>query len=384
MMASEDRDITNCQLLHLCQHLTISKNPAMYSYILHELSPGDWTKIEPCPICRRLFTIPKGGFTDLPSNTFIERMIRVRNLLTPTLLKLTPCEACIKQTKSDSTKEVYAVDIYCVDYRQKFCEYCSKGHRKFILTRDHRLIYPSEQDPTDHDLISVLASCDCALHRQTMLDIHCFSCNEVVCNMCFIETHRNHDGKHVSTIADQFRKDIESCIEKVNDWISRAQTKRTELERDKDFLDENTQDVASEILQRKAELERILNTSVCLLKDQLDGFKNESLKEIEAEIEENDLCLISLTSYSQYCQSILTRGSPSDVCGASSHLSARAVELENETQPLLKPRNSHINITLEKTDLNEFIRPDGVGFLGHIAGIHVSSRVLVQSPSLQK
>jgi len=311
-------------------------------------------------------------------------MIRVRNLLTPKLLKTTPCEACIEQTKSDSTKEVYAADIYCVDCREKFCKNCSKGHRKFKLTRDHRLIFPSEQDLNNHDLISVLAPCVCALHRQTVLDIHCSSCNEVVCNMCFIETHWNHDGKHVRTIADQFRKDIESCIENVNDWISRAQTKRTELERDKDFLDENTQDVASEILQRKAELERILNTSVCLLKDQLDGFKNESLKEIEAEIEENDLCLISLTSYSQYCQSILTRGSPSDVCGASSHLSARAVELENETQPLLKPRNSHINITLEKTDLNEFIRPDGVGFLGHIAGIHVSSRVLVQSPSLQK
>src|SRR6218665_2736043 len=142
-------------------------------------------------------------------------MIRVRNLLTPTLLKLTPCEACIKQTKSDSTKEVYAVDIYCVDCRQKFCEYCSKGHRKFILTRDHRLIYPSEQDPTDHDLISVLASCVCALHRQTMLDIHCFSCNEVVCNMCFIETHWNHDGKHVSTIADQFRKTLKAASKKL-------------------------------------------------------------------------------------------------------------------------------------------------------------------------
>src|SRR6218665_1991445 len=362
MMAADDRDITNCCIcvdvlqdpkILPCIH-TFCMNCLQETGLKSNKRPGDQM---PCPICRRLFIIPNGGFTDLPSNTFIERIITVRNLLNPSLLKAL-CEACTEETKSDSTKDVCVADVYCVDCRQKFCENCSKDHRKFKLTKNHKLISLSVHDSNDVGSMDLLAPLVCEVHRQAKLNMYCSDCREVVCNICFIERHRNHDGSQVSTIADQCRKQIEACVRKAYGWRLRAQAKNAELDLEKQDLDQKTRYVANEILQRKEEL---------MVK--LDTLRRERLKEVQVEFEENELYLIGLESYSRYCMSVLTKGAASDICRSSGDLFERAIELENETRRVCDRKLRPFDISEVEQVLYQLSEEHGANIVARITGI---------------
>src|SRR6218665_377223 len=372
--AREPDDMTDCCIcvdvlqdpkILPCIH-TFCMNCLQKNGLKSQKGPGDQM---PCPICRRLFTIPKGGFTDLPGNTFLERIITVRKLLNPSL-STALCEACTEETKSDSTKDVCVANVYCVDCRQKFCENCSKDHRKFKLTKNHKLISLSVHDSNDVGSMDLLAPLVCEVHQQAKLNMYCSDCREVVYNICFIERHRNHDGSQIDTITDQCRKQIEGCVTKTDGWRLRAQAKNAELDLEMQDLDQKTRDVANEILQRKEELQVMVNKNVCLQMTKLDALKHERLKEVQIEIEENELYLICLESYSRYCKSVLTKGAASDICRASGDLFERAVELENETRRVCDRKLRPFDILAVDEVLNEFSEQDNATNVGGVKGRH--------------
>src|SRR6218665_39399 len=93
----------------------------------------------PCPICRRLFKIPPEGFHGLPKNLFIESLIQRTNVSGQLAPLKSLCDACLEEN-SDAGRDTRAADMFCVDCKQKYCEECSRHHRKLKLTKDHKLI----------------------------------------------------------------------------------------------------------------------------------------------------------------------------------------------------------------------------------------------------
>lgn len=67
-----------------------------------------------------------------------------------------------------------------------------------------------------------------------IVNIYCADCKIVVCAMCFIDYHKNHEGSHVNKFVDGFRKQIESNVEAINEYISRAKTKKVRTPEDEE------------------------------------------------------------------------------------------------------------------------------------------------------
>jgi len=65
----------------------------------------------PCPLCRKEFTIPDDGIPGLPKNIYIEKLLRVRNLLVEQEVHENTPDALRKMVASDKEKATNSIEI---------------------------------------------------------------------------------------------------------------------------------------------------------------------------------------------------------------------------------------------------------------------------------
>ena len=308
--------------------------------------PGDEM---PCPICRRLFKIPQEGFPGLPKHFFIEKLIQLANVSDQSATSRALCDACVEENKEDG-REIRAADSFCVDCKQKYCAECCRQHRKFKLNKNHKLVEINEHD-SGQNLMTDSASNVCESHGQTVLDVYCADCKAIVCAICFINHHNGHKGSHVS----KFRKQIESNIQAINECRSVAQMKQAEFLEVKENIQERVKKLECDIANRKEILKQLIDKHEASLLQGLCSTRQSKLKEIQMATDDIDTYVSCLETYNSYCQTIMAKGSASDICRAFSDLSARAVELQQQCQSMIEREIQSINFRFRKSEDVEFL-----------------------------
>jgi len=86
----------------------------------------------PCPVCRRVMRIPRGGSDELPHNFLVRNLIDSIEQLG----KLS-CESCEKDSE-ETQGNIAPATMYCVDCNQKLCKPCSRPH-KAMKGRPHQV-----------------------------------------------------------------------------------------------------------------------------------------------------------------------------------------------------------------------------------------------------
>ena len=329
--------------------------------------PGDDM---PCPICRQQFKIPPVGFSGLPKNIFIERLIGLRETSVPDSPAVAKalCSACLEENQEQDSKGIPAADTYCVECKHKLCEGCSSDHRKFKLTRNHKLIPINEYESTKNAKTNLPPGV-CELHRQRVLDVYCTDCKTVVCAMCFIKDHNKHAGEDVDNIVHDFRKQIESNTEAINDCKAKAQTKKAELLDMREEIQRSVEKLEGDVKNRADELIELIDKHKAILLQDLRTIKESKLKETQITADDIATYLSCLETYNSYSQKMLAKGSASDICGAFSNLSIRMIELQEQCQAMIERETQSFNTCFRKSELDEFLEYGGCdNFIGDIQG----------------
>src|SRR6218665_1013435 len=321
----------------------------------------------PCPICGRLFKIPPEGFPGLPKHFFIERLIQVSTVPNRSTSVEDACDACLEETKEEPGKEIPQAGTYCVDCNQKYCEECRRQHKKFKLTKNHKLIQMNEHDG-GQNFMNNPASSVCKVHVQKVLDVYCADCKIVLCAICFIEEHKNHEGSHVEKLVDSFRKQVGSNAEAIKQYRSKAETKKVELLKAKEDLQNMVEKLECDVATKKDELKQLTEKHEASLLQDLYMIKQSKLKEIQMAMDDVDTYLSSLETYNSYCKMIIDKGSANDICGAMSDLSVTTLELQQQCQPLIEREIQFSNMCFSKSGLCEFLEENCVNSIGEIEG----------------
>ena len=208
----------------------------------------------------------------------------------------------------------------------------------------------------------------CELHEQKVLDVYCADCKTVVCAICFIDDHKNHEGSHVNKFVDGFRKQIESNAEAINECRSQAETKKAELLKVKEDIQKRVETLECDMENRKDELKQLADKHATSLLQGLCSIRQSKLKEIQMETDDIDTYLSSLETYNSYCQKIMAKGSASDICRAFSDLSVRAVELQEQCQPMIEREIQSFNFRFRKSELEEILKETCDNLIGEIEG----------------
>ena len=283
--------------------------------------PGD--KLA-CPLCRKEFTVPDNGVSDLPKNFFVANFLQMKELASVES-KTSPCEACSFGEESESEVQNVA-SVYCVECQMKLCQICERAHKVIKLTRSHKLITIGDKVNVE-TMYQCMPPTFCEQHDDEKLKLYCFDCRTVMCVMCYIELHNNHKCANINKVDDDFRKQMASDVNNVAAGVKKCREMLERLEKEKNDYNVQVAKTGIKITEKAEQLKQMIDVHKEKLMNGLSSMKQRRMKEIESLREEIERQLLSMESYKKYVDEVRQKGTACDIARAASGLHNRADEL---------------------------------------------------------
>ena len=132
-----------------------------------------------CNTCNKQSILPEDGVKSLPINVFAKNAIDL-------LIIEDSKENAVKCTNCNDGEDAMSRCVECTEF---LCFVCVTAHRRFRLTKDHRIIL---LDALKYDRSTVHRPVHCPLHEPELFLFFCEVCQELICKECTILKHRGH------------------------------------------------------------------------------------------------------------------------------------------------------------------------------------------------
>jgi len=225
--------------------------------------PGDNVA---CPLCRKEFTLPSNGVSDLTKNFFVANFLEMKEL-TSVESRTNGCEAC----SGDEATEMKVATVYCVECHQKLCQACEDEHKKFKVTRRHQTV--------------VLGS------------------------------------------ADKFREQMTTDVRKITVGVDKCREMLSKIEKENSDFIQQVAKAGMEISEKAQQLKQMIDVHKEKLMSELSSMKHKRMRETESLREEIEIQLLSMESYKNYVDEVRQKGTACDIARAAGDLHERADEL---------------------------------------------------------
>lgn len=173
----------------------------------------------PCPTCRDLNTLPAEGVAGL-RNDFkvqkIENLFRTMNVRRKA--SITECIACHAQ------KKTAPASVYCFNCAKSYCDKCLKQHEKNALLHGHKVVSRTTPIP------GVSADLECKIHPGEQGKYMCRTCDTVICTLCIMNDHSDHDASEITVVVKQQQDEIKSLTNMVQVKSGELQKWASELD----------------------------------------------------------------------------------------------------------------------------------------------------------
>ena len=164
------------------------------------ITQGTDTQKMTCPICRKVTTLPDGDLTTLPPNFFMDNL---KNLITnETDDDIDMIEKDKLSVRADREALVCSLEdcqgeavMYCTNDQDYLCQPCADEHATHRFTRKHKTITADEANGQNKP--SSNSQHPCGQHPDHPLDLHCRTCDQVICYDCINLAHKDH---HITSL----------------------------------------------------------------------------------------------------------------------------------------------------------------------------------------
>ena len=164
-----------------------------------------------CPECREETTLPEGGVDELKTAFFVNRLKPMFSMLERTHSKVeVKCEAC---TESGGKAEAF-----CRQCARFVCNECIKLHRRMKPLDTHEI---ASLDDLKHGRTKPIVPSEpstrkCLVHEEPLI-IYCFDCDSLICHLCTVKDHRDHNfefcKKAAATTKEKLLEELKPLIE---------------------------------------------------------------------------------------------------------------------------------------------------------------------------
>src|SRR6218665_2742151 len=230
--------------------------------------PGDKM---PCPMCRKEFIIPADGIKGVQKNFFMENLL-VYKLTLQMGNATTICDMCNIRNEG-KVGQIPKATMRCLECQDYYCDSCVKVHQFQKVTKHHQMI--NIGSGVKSETRRLVSTKSCPKHSHNPLNFYCAECKKIVCVSCFVESHKLHDCKDVTTVDKEFRQTIEKKARKISTCVKEMLFMRKRNEnRKSDFLKEMVEK-EEEIYKRNQELKDMLDRHTQSLLGELSEIKSQ-------------------------------------------------------------------------------------------------------------
>ncbi|CAH1244489.1 TRIM33 [Branchiostoma lanceolatum] len=278
-----------------------------------------------CPTCRSKTLLPGGGVAELKDNFFVESLkdtVDLHKKLTNEGESLV-CGSC--ETKSGA-------ESFCSECGDFLCDECATMHRRIKVTRGHQVI-GVEQLKADSDTVKIKPRPlpPCKVHAQETLKLYCVDCNEAICQLCTVLSHKNHKYEYFADTAVKAKEDIIALLAKTEKKMGdlknadqQAHAQKTELEKN---VTETVEKIKKKAEQTRKQLVALVNQEEAELLDCVNTVRMTRGKEFSAAIEEIETATVALESAAEFGRNIVEHGSEFEIMAVSGEVNSRLKEL---------------------------------------------------------
>lgn len=206
----------------------------------------------------------------------------------------------------------------------------------------------------------------CKTHCGNVLDYYCKDCETVVCVSCFVEYHKFHEGKEVTTIDKDLRGRLEESTNILLIQRQEMLLKRMDLERIKtEFLAKSFQTFKA-IVNKSDTIKSLSDQHAQILSDELSSIKQKHQTNMEKEIDDIQRNTQLLDSFVAYCIQ-KAKGSANALCSCGYNLITKAEELSKENEEYLHSPSRLVEIEFIDTHQDATLQI-GDNVIGKLAG----------------
>lgn len=332
--------------------------------------PGDRM---PCPMCRREYQIPPDGFSGLPRNFLMDRLVEITTIggMKPSSLpagggdRSAACDQCTRRTtrreseSDDPHPEATSSRLYCVECGRKLCEKCCRKHRKNPDTKHHQLLEFANQMSLDELLENHAAAKVCDRHTGKRLRTYCNDCSVVVCSACFLDRHWSHNG---STIAKVVENLSTQSLDTISGVLAAGREKKSQIENERMIFMKKMSTAEQKLFEVTKELKDLIDLHSASLQTQLTGLNRQYLSQTQTLIEDIERHAADAEGCLKHATDVKTNGTGADIHKAVGELSVRAKELK-EAQGALFARKPHpLQPAFRETELLNAMRDNKMQF----------------------
>ena len=173
----------------------------------------------------------------------------------------------------------------------------------------------------------------CSLHEGKELELYCETCEELICLLCTVKKHKDHQYDLVSDAFEQQKAEITASLELVEMQLETINKAIGQIERQSKAVKANMEDVEDEIKKEIEKLHNILELRKAELLSKVNEEGQKKLKRLATQKDEMETVQTQLVSCLTFVKESLKRGSQGEVMKMKKGVSRQIKEITDSIKP---------------------------------------------------
>ena len=282
--------------------------------------------------CRQSTLLPPAtNVSDLQPAFHIHHLFEIQDALekvkTP---KKVLCTKCNKNRPATS---------YCRDCGKYTCATCTAIHSDWDDFAEHEVVALEQLESKVKQLDSLKkVTLYCSLHKGKELELYCETCEELICLLCTVKKHKDHQYDLVDDTFEKHNAEMVASLDPVENQLGVIVKALEQIEQRS--ADVNDQRVATktEIQKIVQQLHEMLEACKTELMGKVDEYANQKVKNLAAQKDEVETVHTQLVSCLSFVRESLRTGSQGEVMKIKKTVIKQIKEMTDNFKPdMLSP-----------------------------------------------
>ena len=239
------------------------------------------------------------------------------------------CEKCKKSRMA--TK-------FCQDCGKFVCEKCVEMHSEWDEFSNHEMVSMEQVQSNVKQLVPPKkVTLYCSLHEGKELDLYCEVCGELICLLCTIKKHKDHQYNPVGDIFQKHKAEITTSLQPVEKQLSMVNQSLEQFGLRSKELDDLEVVLETNIQQEIGKLHEILEARKAELVGQMKQFIHTKKKNLAAQKDEVEIVRTQLASCLSFVRESLRTGSQGEMMKIKKGVMKQIKEITNNFKPDMLP-----------------------------------------------
>ena len=284
-----------------------------------------------CPTCRQSTLLPPAtGVSDLQPAFHIHHLFEIQDALEKVKApKKVLCTKCNKNRPATS---------YCRDCGKYTCATCTAIHSDWDDFAEQEVVALEQLENKVKQLDSLKkVTLYCSLHKGKELELYCETCEELICLLCIVKKHKDHQYDLVDDTFEKHKARMVASLDPIENQLGVIVKALEQIEQRS--ADVNDQRVATktEIQKTVQQLHEMLEARKTELMGKVDEYADQKVKNLAAQKDEVETVHTQLVSCLSFVRESLRTGSQGEVMKIKKTVMKQIKEMTDNFKPDMLP-----------------------------------------------